>query len=227
MDLATAALQQVVAQHQAPVVVGPAHQLLQLEADEPPVGAQLDDRHLDLVRDAPHHLGALQQADHVADGDEVLDLQGRQLGGRGVEALAVLLERLQGLIGAGEEQPRGQERALLVAEVDGDRVARLRYRHDRHAEGARHPLGRAVPGAGLRGGDRGVGHQVHVGPGDAAGVVGQDDGAVHLGQLRQPLGRERGVEQEAAGADRQHRRVVADHDQCAEPGLADPVQALA
>ena len=146
---------------------------------------------------------------------------------RGVEALAVLLERLQGLVGAGEEQPRGQQRALLVAEVDGDRVARLRHRHDRHAERARHPLGRAVPGAGLRRGDRGVGHQVHVGPCDAAGVVGQDDGAVHLGQLRQPLGRERGVEQEAAGADRQHRRVVADHDQGAEPGLADPVEALA
>ena len=41
----------------------------------------------------------------------------------------------------------------------------------------------------------------------------QDDGAVHLGQLRQPLGAELGVEEEAAGADGQHVGTVADHDQ--------------
>ena len=53
-------------------------QLLELEADEPAVDAELDDVGLDLLGDAPHHLGALQQHDHVAEGDEVLDLEGRQ-----------------------------------------------------------------------------------------------------------------------------------------------------
>ena len=227
MDPSATALQQVVAQHEAPVVVGAAHQLLELQADEPTVGAELDDGHLGLVRDPAHHLGSLQEADHVAHGDEVLHLQRRELRRRGVEALAVLLERLQRLVGPTEQQPRGQERSLLVAQVDGDRVPRLRHRHDGHAEGARHPFGGAVARAGLRGGDRGIGHQVHVGPGDATGVVGQDDGAVHLRQLRQALGREGGVEEEAARADPQHRGVVAHHDERAEPGLADPVQPFA
>src|SRR6187431_2996153 len=50
-------------------------------------------------------------------------------------------------------------------------------------------------GAGLGGGHVGVGHEVHVGPGDSAGVGSQDDGAVHLGQLGEALGAEGGVEQ--------------------------------
>ena len=57
-----------------------------------------------------------------------------------------------------------------------------------------------------------VGHQVHVGPGDAAGVGGQDDGAVHLGQLGEPLRAEGGVEQEPARADVEHLGPVADDD---------------
>ena len=70
-------------------------------------------------------------------------------------------------------------------------------------------------------GTLGFGHEVDVGPGDAAGVGGQDDGAVHLGQLRQALRAEGGVEQEPARADVEHLGPVADHDQPAHLRLED------
>ena len=73
----------------------------------------------------------------------------------------------------------------------------------------------------------GFGHEVHVGAGDAAGVGGQDDGAVHLGQLREPLRAEGGVEQEPAGADVEHLGPVAHHDQAAHLRLEDPVEPVA
>ena len=66
--------------------------------------------------------------------------------------------------------------------------------------------------------------QVDVGPGDPRGVGGQDDRAVHLGQLRQPLRAELGVEQEPAGADGEHHRVVPHHHQGAPLGLEDAVE---
>ena len=55
----------------------------------------------------------------------------------------------------------------------------------------------------------------------------QDDGAVHLRQLRQPLRAELGVEQEAARADREHLGTVADDDQRAHLRLQDAVESLA
>ena len=73
----------------------------------------------------------------------------------------------------------------------------------------------------------GFGHEVDVGAGDAAGVAGQDDGAVHLGQLGQPLRAEGGVEQEAARADRQHLRTVADDHERAHLRPHDAVEPLA
>ena len=73
----------------------------------------------------------------------------------------------------------------------------------------------------------GFGHEVHVGPGDAAGVAGEDDGAVHLRQLRQALRAEGGVEQEPARADVEHFGPVADDDERAHARLQDAVEALA
>ena len=83
-----------------------------------------------------------------------------------------------------------------------------------------------MTGAGLGRGDVGVGHQMDVGPGDAAGVGGQDDRTVHLGQLGQPLRAERRIEQEAARTDVEHVRAVADDDQGALLGLKDAVECL-
>ena len=86
-------------------------------------------------------------------------------------------------------------RACVVA-VDGDQTHGSRHRHHRHVDGAGHALRSAVARSGLDGGDGGVGHEVDVGPGDALGVGGEDDRAVHLGQLREPLGAELCVEEE-------------------------------
>ena len=60
-----------------------------------------------------------------------------------------------------------------------------------------------------------------------AGVGRHDDGPVQLGQLRQPLGRELGVEEEAAGADGQHVGVVTDHDEGAPIGEQHPLEPVA
>ncbi len=54
----------------------------------------------------------------------------------------------------------------------------------------------------------------------------QDDGAVHLGQLREPLGAELGVEQETPGADGEHVGPVAHHHQGPPLGLQDAVEAV-
>ena len=102
-----------------------------------------------------------------------------------------------------------------------------RHRDDRDVDGAGDPFGGAVAGAGLAGRDGRVGHQVDVGPGDAAGVGGEDDGAVHLRQLGQALRAEGGVEQEATGADVQHLGTVAHHDERTHAGLQDAIDALA
>ena len=83
-----------------------------------------------------------------------------------------------------------------------------------------------MPGAGLVRGDVGIGDEVHVRARDARAVGGEDDRAVHLGELRQPLRRELGVEQEAARADVQDRGTVADDDERAHLRLQDAVDAL-
>ncbi len=124
-------------------------------------------------------------------------------------------------------QPADCDRVLAVVAVDGDGRHGLGDGDHRHVDGARHPLGRAVAGACLRGRDRGLGDEVHVGSGDARGVGGQNDRPVHLGQLGQALGRVLGVQQEPTRADRQDGRPVTDEDQRAVFGLQYPVQALA
>ena len=89
---------------------------------------------------------------------------------------------------------------LAVVAVDSDGRHGLGHGDHRHVDRPGHPLGRAVAGPGLGGGDGGLGHQVHVRPGDPRGVGGEDDGAVHLGQLRQALGRVLRIEQEPTRA---------------------------
>src|ERR1019366_2419976 len=94
-------------------------------------------------------------------------------------------------------------------------------------DGAGHPLGRAGPRAGLRGGDAGLGDEVHVGPGDPRDVGGQNDGAVHLRQLGEPLGAVLGIEQETPRADREHTRIVTHDDERPVFGLEYAVESFA
>ena len=217
---------EVVEDHEAAVVVYAPHQLLELELDQPPVDAELHDVAGDLVGDAPDHLGALQDVDDVTDGDEVLDLEGGERSRDAVEPLPIALERLQRLVGPGQEAGDVLERMLLVVDVDRDDRHVLRHRDDGDVDGAGDALGRAVPGTGLGRRHVGVGHEVDVGAGDAARVAGQDDGAVHLGELRQPLRTEGGVEQEPARADVEDLGTVAHDDERALVGLEDAVESL-
>ena len=80
VDVPVGVLVEVVLDHEAPVFLDAAHQLVELEADEAAFGAELDDAELELLGDPPHHLGALQHVDDVAHGDEVLHLDGAQPG---------------------------------------------------------------------------------------------------------------------------------------------------
>ena len=68
---------------------------------------------------------------------------------------------------------------------------------------------------------------MHTGPDDARAVVGDDDRAVHLGQLAQARGRQRDVEGEPAGAQALDDAVVAEHDQRAGAPGEDPLQTVA
>ena len=155
------------------------------------IDAQLDDGGLERVGQPTDPFGPLQCDGDVLHRDQILDLEGGQRTGHLVEAAAIALQRLDGLVGPVQEHRDLLEHVLLVAAVHGDGVHALGDGDDGHVDGPSHPLGGAVPGAGLGRGDVGVGHQVHVGPGDPAGIAGQDERAVHLGQLVQPLGAER------------------------------------
>ena len=65
----------VVAQQQLPVRLDAGHQLLELQREQPALGAELHDVVADLGGDPAHHLQPLDHRHRVADGDEVLDLQ--------------------------------------------------------------------------------------------------------------------------------------------------------
>ena len=225
-ELEPAGRLEVVLRHQAAVLLDAADELLELQHHEAAVGTELDDVALDLLGDAPHHLGALQHGGDVAHGDEVFDLERGQRAAHRIEPGLVAAEDLQRLVGA-REHPRDRlERVLLAASVDRDQRHVLRHGDHRDVELAADALGGAVPGAGLRRGHVGIGHEVHVGAGHPRRVGRQDDGAVHLGQLREPLGRELGVEQEPARAHREHLGPVAHDDQRAHARLQDAVEAL-
>ena len=107
LEVPVVLLVEVVDDDQAALVLHPGQELLELEAHEAAVDAELDDVALDLLGDAQHHLGALQHHDDVADGDEVLDLERREAVGDLVEALLVALEGLQGLVGPVEQPGDG------------------------------------------------------------------------------------------------------------------------
>ena len=218
---------QVVGDDELDLVVDVGVDLVELEPQQAGVDAELDDHRFDLVGDSVHHLTTLHHRDHISHRDHVLDLDGRQVVDRVLEAGLVPLERLECLVGAVEQTPDLLELSLEPAGVDVDHAHLLRRRHDRHVERPGHPFSSAMAGAGLAGRNRGVGHEVHVRPSDAPAVVGDDDRAVHLGEFGHTLGAERSVDQEATRADRQHLGVVGQHDQCAGLGTNDSIDAVA
>ena len=213
----------VVGGHELDLVVDLAVHLVELQAQQPGVDAQFDDHRLELGGDAVHHVAALHHRGDVADGGDVLELVGGERAERVVEPGLVPLERLQRLVGAVEQAADVLQLVLGAAGVHADDAHLLAGADDRHLQRASDTLGGAVTGAGLAGGHGGVGHQVHVGPGDARAVGAEDDRAVHLGQLGHALRAVRRVEQESAAADGQHVGTVADDDQArpSSPGRRD------
>ena len=67
------------------ILLDATDQLVELQHDQPAVGAELDDVPLDLLGDPPHHLGPLQHRRDVADRHEILDLQCGERTAHGVE----------------------------------------------------------------------------------------------------------------------------------------------
>ena len=94
---------QVVPNHVPTLVLDAGEQLVELEASQPAVGAELDDVALDLLGDPADHLGPLEDGDHVAHRDQVLDLQSGEGVGDRVEPVPVTLQGLQGLIGPADQ----------------------------------------------------------------------------------------------------------------------------
>ena len=220
-------LGQVVAQEEVALGHLPARELLELEGEEAAVGAELDDVVVDVGGDAADHLEELEDGGDVADGDEVLDLEGVERLGRLGEAVRVPLEGGQGLVGAGEDRLAGLEDVALAVDVEGGDLHRLAHRDDRVAGLTGDALGGAVAHAGLGGLDGGGGHELDVGAADAAGARVDDDGAVHLGQLAQPRGGELDIEVESARGDRLDRLVEAEDDDRAGASAQDALEGVA
>ena len=100
-------------------------ELLELERQQPAVGAELEHVVLDLAGDPGHHLQPLGDHGDVADRDEVLDLERRQGAGHLVEPELVALEGGQRLVGAGQDLAGVLEHVAGLADVRRDDLHRL------------------------------------------------------------------------------------------------------
>ena len=130
---------QVVGDDEVELVVDVAVQLVQLQAQQPGVDAELDDHRLDLVADPVHHLAALHDGDDVTEGHDVLQLDAGEVGDGVVEAHLVALQRLQRLVGPIEQAADVLQLVLGPAAVDVDDAHLLARRHHRHAQRAGRP----------------------------------------------------------------------------------------
>ncbi len=203
---------QVVGHHQFELVVDLGVDLVELQAQQTGIDPEFDDHRLDFVRDAGDHLAALHHRDHVTNRDDVFHLERSEVADRVVETNLVALERLQRLVGTIEQATGLLQLAFGAARVHIDHAHLLGRGDHRNVERSGDPFGGAVAGAGLAGGHRGIGHQVHVGTRDAVAVLADDDRAVHLGQLGKPLRAERRIDEKPARADRQHFWIVAEYE---------------
>ena len=203
------------------------HRLLELHLDQPALGAELDDVALDLDRHPGDQLGALQDREHVVEDAAALELEHGQAGGDLVEALAVLVERRQALVGLGQHRGDVLKDVLGALDVERDDVAALGDRDDQRVGLFGDALGGAVPGPRLRAEDRRVGHQLDVGPGDLGRFVVEHDRAVHLRHLVEHRRRVVDVELDPAREQEGDVVEVADDDQAAGPRVDDVVDPLA
>ena len=114
-----------------------------------------------------------------------------------------------------------------AVEIDGDGRHRLAHADDGVVGLTSDAIGRAVARAGLVGGQGGIGMQVYGGPQDPAGVVVEDDRAVHLGQLAQARRREVDVEREPAAREGFDGAVEPEDHECTGASAEDALESIA
>ena len=202
------------------------HRLLQLHLDQPALGAELDYVALDLDRHPGHELGPLQDGEGVVEDAAAFELEDAEAGRDLVEALAVLLERGQALVGLGEDGGDVLKDVLGPLDVERDDVAPLGDRDHQGVGLFRDALGGAVPGAGLAREDRRVRHQLDVGPDDLGGLAVEDDRAVHLRHLVEHRRRVVDVELDPSREQMGDIARLGDDDEGAGPGVDDVVDSL-
>ena len=168
----------------------------------------------------------MQDGEHVVERHAPLELEGGEARGDLVEALAVLVERGQGLVGLGEDHGYVFEDVLDAVHVQRDDLASLGDGDNQRVGLLGDALGRAVAGARLVREDRRVGHQLDVGHGDLGGVGVEDDRPVHLGDLVEEGGGVVDVELDPAGEQEVELFGVTDHDQAAGAGVQNALDAL-
>ena len=113
-----------------------ADQLVELQGEQPAVGAELDDVTVDLAGDAADHLEPLSDRRDVANRDQVFDLEVGQGAGDLVETQLVALEGGQRLVGPGQDRGGVLEHVAAAGDVQSDDVHRLAHRDHRVARSA-------------------------------------------------------------------------------------------
>src|SRR5437868_2414451 len=219
-------VREIVADDQFAFGVDAGDQLVELQGEQPSVGAELDDISLDLLGDPADHLQPLYDGRDVADRHQVLDLQRGERPGDLVEPVLVPFERRQGLVRLGEDHGRLLQDVPDAVQVEGDDPHRLADRDDREPGLPGHPLRGPVPRPRLVRRNRRIGNQVYGRTHDLVAVAPQHDGAVHLGQFPQPGRREVHVELEPATADLLDHAVVPQHDQPTGGPAQNPLQPI-
>ncbi len=219
-------LRHVVPDDQLPLLLDPDRQLVQLQRQQSPVRAQFDHVLGDLGRDPADHFQPLRDRRHVADRDQVLDLQRRQRARDLVEAQLVPLQRGQRLVRPRQDRPGLLQDPPLPVHVQRDQPHRLRHRHHREAALLGDAVGRTVARTRLLRVDRRVRHQLHTGPQDLGDVLVEDERAVELAQLAQSGRRELHVQDETARAHGLDALVHTEDDEPAGVAANDPLQAV-
>ncbi len=202
-------------------------QLLEPDADQAPLRAELDVVPLDLRGHARGQLRALEHDEDVVQHDGVLELERGQPRQHLLEPLPIRLDGRDRLVRLREDVGDRVELVALLAHEERHRLALLRDGDDERAGLLGDALGGAVPRPGLGGRDRRIGHELDVRVREPLQLGVEDDRAVHLRELVQELRAEVEVEPHPAGEHELELGGLADDDQRTAARADDVVDSLA
>ena len=217
----------VVADDQLAVRLDAGEQLVELQGQQPAVGAELDDVALRSRRRCGGPSPAAGRRRRVPDRDEVLDLQRGQRARDLVEAELVALQGGQGLVGAGQDRGGVLQDAALAVDVQRDEAHRLGDRDRPGSRSASPPAPRC--GAGCRTPRWGSSGRAPVGrrPAGSGCRRGEHDARRPSCTARaagSPRTRRPGRNRRCTAL---RRSVVAEHDQPAGAAAQDPLEPVA